>query len=136
MLPEQNKAVVRRYLDEVWNKGNLTVIDELIAPDYLQHTRNVPPGREGVKQFFRLMRTAFSNVAYQVDDMVAEEDKVVWRWTITGIHSGTFQDITATGKPFIITGINIVRMENGQLSENWGEQDNLGLLQQLRGTSS
>ena len=131
MTTEQQKALVRRYLDAVWNQGDLSVIDELIAPDFRQHSAGVPPGRDGVKQFFSLLRAAFPDIQNTVDALIAEGDTVVWRSTIRGTHRGPFRGIPATGKSVTITAINIVRLANGQIAENWGEQDNLGLLQQL-----
>jgi steroid delta-isomerase-like uncharacterized protein len=131
MTPEQHKALVRRFIDSVWNQGDLTLIDDLIVPDYIQHAAGVPPGREGVKQFFALLRAAFPDIRNTIEDMIAEGDKVAWRSTIRGTHTGTFRGIPPTGKLITITAINILRLANGQFVENWGEQDNLGLLQQL-----
>jgi predicted ester cyclase len=131
MTTESNKALVRQYLTEVWDKNNLAAIDSFIAPDYIQHTRSVPPGRPGVKLFFGLVRTAFSDLRYTAEDMIAEDDKVAWRWMIRGTHSGPFQQIPPTGKHITITGMSIVRIADDQLVEHWGEQDNLGMLQQL-----
>ncbi|SRR6266540_7061297 len=131
MSIEQNKALVRRYIEDVWDKRNMAAIDELIAADYIQHTRGVPPGREGVKQFFGMVRAAFPDVTQTAEDMIAEGDKVVWRWTIRGTHTVPFQQLPPTGKQVTITGVNIVRIAGGQLVENWGEVDMLGLLQQL-----
>jgi steroid delta-isomerase-like uncharacterized protein len=131
MTPEQHKALVRRYIESVWNQGDPTLIDELVAPDYIQHAQGVPPGRAGVKQFFAALRPAFPDIHNTIEDMIAEGDKVVWRSTIRGTHSGPFRGIPPTGKQVTITAINILRLQNGQFVENWGEQDNLGLLQQL-----
>ena len=77
MLPEENKAIVRRYLDEAWNNKNYAVIDEVVAPDLVQHIRNVPPGREGVRRFFAMMDQAFPDARMTVEDMIAEGDKVM-----------------------------------------------------------
>jgi steroid delta-isomerase-like uncharacterized protein len=131
MSIDQNKSLIRHYLEQVWDRENLAVIDELIAPDYIQHTQGVPPGREGVKQFFAMVRAAFPDITQTAEDMIAEGDKVVWRWTIRGTHTGPFQRLPPTGRQVMITGINIVRIADGRLAENWGEVDMLGLLQQL-----
>jgi steroid delta-isomerase-like uncharacterized protein len=131
MSTEQNKALVRRYLEAVWDRGDLSVVDELIAPDYIQHNRNAPPGRDGVKQFFAMLRAGFPDARQIAEDMLADGDKVIWRWTIRGTHQGPFMGIPATGKQIAMTGMNIVRISNGMIAENWGEQDTLGMMQQL-----
>jgi steroid delta-isomerase-like uncharacterized protein len=131
MPTEDNKALVSYYIDEVWNKQNLAVIDDLIVEGYVQHIPGVPPGRAGVKQFFTLIRQAFPDARMTIEDLIAEGDRVVWRWTIRGTHTGTFRGIPPTNKPILITGMSILRVENGRFVESWGEQDNLGLMQQL-----
>jgi steroid delta-isomerase-like uncharacterized protein len=131
MPSEANKAIARRYLEAVWNERNLAVIDEVIAPDCVQHNAGVPPGREGIIQFFRMIDTAFPNARVTIEDMIAEADRVVWRFSIRATHTGPFQGIPPTGRSVTITGMNIVRMADGQVVESWGQQDNLGLLQQL-----
>ena len=128
-----NKTVVRNYLERVWDQHDYTAIDENIRSDYIQHSRNVPLGREGVKAFFKMIEGAFSDVTFIVEDMVAEGDKVVWRWTIQGKHTGTFQGLQSTGKDFAFSGISILRLEDGKFAELWVEQDMMGLLGQLRG---
>lgn len=131
MTPEHKRALARRYLDAVWNQGDLTVIDELIAPDFRQHAAGVPQGRDGVKGFFTMLHAAFPDVQATIEDIITEGDTVVWRLTIRGTHRGLFRGIAPTGKHITITAMNILRLANGQFVENWGEQDNLGLLQQL-----
>jgi len=126
-----NKATVRRYLEAAWNQGDLALVDELIAPTFTQHLPNVAPGRAGIKQFFGMIRTAFPDARMTIEDLIAEGDRVVWRFTIHATHTGPFQGIPATGKAVTITGMSIVRMVDGQIVEHWGQQDNLGLLQQL-----
>jgi steroid delta-isomerase-like uncharacterized protein len=126
-----NKAIVREYLDRAWIKQDLKAVDDLIAPDYKQHARNTPPGREGVKAFFAMLRSAFSGIEYVVEDMIAEGDRVAWRWTLKARHTGPFQGLPATGRAISLPGMSMVRMRGGMLAEHWGEQDMLGLLQQL-----
>ena len=92
----------------------------------------MPPGREGVKAFFSMVESAFSEVTFTIEDLIAEGDKVVWRWVLRGKHSGAFQGIPATGKEFVLRGISIVRLEAGQFAENWVQQDMAGLMAQLR----
>jgi len=130
-----NKTVVRNYLERVWDQHDYTAIDENIRSDYIQHSRNVPPDREreGVKAFFKMIEGAFSDVTFIVEDMVAECDKVVWRWTIHGKQTGVFQGLQPTGKDFSFSGMSILRLEDGKFAELWVEQDMMGLLGQLRG---
>lgn len=131
MSAEENKAIVRRYLEETWNQRNLAVIDELVAPDLIQHVRNVPPGRQGIHQFFVTLFNAFPDVHFTLENMMAEGDKVVWRFTVHGTHQGSFRGLAPTGKRIVLTGMAISRMQAGRLAENWNETDDLGMLQQL-----
>lgn len=131
MSSDENKALVRHYLDQVWTKGNLEIIDKVIAQEYVQHARGVPPGREGVHRFFAMIRSAFPDAHYSVDDLIAEGDKVVWCWTIRATHTGPFQGLSPTNRAVMITGMSIVKIRDGKFVEGWGEQDNLGMMQQL-----
>lgn len=131
MSTEANKAIVHRYVEAVWNERNLALIDEVIAPDFVQHSAGVPPGRAGVTQFFHMIETAFPDARMTIEDIIAEADRVVWRFSIHATHTGLFQGIPPTGRSVTITGMNIVRMADSRIVENWGQQDSLGLLQQL-----
>ncbi|MDB5107019.1 MAG: hypothetical protein JWP91_4708 [Fibrobacteres bacterium] len=125
------KSIVREYLSQVWDKQDRSAIDRCIATGYIQHARATPPGREGVKAFFAMIDSGFSGAEYLAEDFIAEGDKVSWRWVLRAKHTGTFQGLPATGKPVAISGMSMVRVEDGKLAEHWGEQDMLGLLQQL-----
>ena len=133
MSTEENKASIRWLNESFWNKGNAGVLDEVFAPDFLDH--NAPPGstpgREGFKQFATMFRAAFSDFSSTADDLIAEGDKVVWRWTFRGTHKDTFMGIPATGKQITMTGISIDRFAGGQIVERWTQVDLLGLMQQL-----
>jgi steroid delta-isomerase-like uncharacterized protein len=132
-MSEQNKAIVRRLYEEIWDKGNLAVLDELHAVDAVDHNRppGLPPGREGVKQFFRMYLAAFPDVRMVIEDQVAEGDRVVTRWTATGTHKGELMGIPPTGKQVRVSGIDINRLEGGKIIESWGSSDQLGMMQQL-----
>ncbi len=97
MSTEQNKAIVRHYLEQVWNHKNMAVIDEAIAPDLDQHVRNVAPGRDGVKMFFKMIYGAFPDAHFTLEDIVAEGDTVAWRFTVRGTHTGPFRGLPPTG---------------------------------------
>ncbi|HEX9341629.1 MAG TPA: ester cyclase [Thermoplasmata archaeon] len=130
---EENKASVRMFYDEVWNRGNLSVVDKMTAENFVDHNPppGATPGREGSKQTFQMIRAAFPDGLTTIDDIIAEGDKVVVRATMTGTHQGDFMGIPATGKPVKITGIDVMRFEQGQAVERWGEWDTAGLMQQL-----
>jgi predicted ester cyclase len=133
MSLEENKAKMRRFHEEVLNRGNLSVVDELLTTDFVEHAAppGTAPGAEGVKQMIMMFRTAFPDLHLTEEDWIAEGDKVVCRYTIRGTHKGEFMGIAPTGKQVVITGIEIVRFEGGKPVEHWEEMDMLGLLQQL-----
>jgi steroid delta-isomerase-like uncharacterized protein len=132
---EQNKTLVRRYWDEAWNKGNLTVVDELVAADFDGHPLPSDPnfglGPEGQKRLVGLYRGAFPDMRMTIDDMVAEGDRVVLRWTARGTNTGEMMGMPATGKSATVTGIIVNRLAAGKIAEGWGNFDALGMLQQL-----
>jgi steroid delta-isomerase-like uncharacterized protein len=125
------KEVVTSYLDAVWQEGNHAAIDEYVSPAFLQHAKGTIPGRDGLKAFFNMLNSGFSNLEYHVEDMIAEDDKVLWRWSLNATNTGAFMGMPATGKNVSLTGMSLVRVADGQIVEHWGEQDMLGLLQQL-----
>ena len=132
---EQNKAIVRRYWEQVWNQGNLAVVDELIASDFDGHPLPSDPnfgrGPAGQKQLVGMYRTAFPDVRMAIEDMTAEGDRVAVRWTARGTNTGEMMGMPATGKPVRVTGIIINRIAAGKMVEGWGNFDALGMLQQL-----
>ena len=134
MSTEDNKATVRRFIEEVFNKKNLAAIDELIAPNHIDHAAGAagsPAGPEGSRQLIGMMLTAFPDLHYTVEDMIAEGDKVAFRMTMRGTQLGAFGSIPPTGKHVEVLTIDIVRFENGKIAEEWGIDDMLGMLQQL-----
>ena len=133
MSTEDNKALAQRWLEEVWNKGDLSLIDELIAPNYVLHdpTRPGLRGRAGIKESIAMFRTAFPDLHFTIEDQVAESEKIVTRYTVQGTHLGTLMGIPATGKQGTITGIDIYRIMDGQIEEAWSNWDTLGLLQRI-----
>lgn len=133
-MSEQNKTVVRRLVEELWNKGNLPVADELIAPTYTYHDASTPDfgrGPESEKKRATLYRTAFSDLRLTVEDMIAEGETVVARWSCRGAHKGDLNGIAPTGKQFAISGVSVVRFSGGKMVEGWINWDALGLMQQL-----
>jgi len=133
MSVEENKAIELRFLEEVVNKGNLAVIDELVAANFIDHSAlpGAAPDREGYKQFFAMTRTAFPDFHSTLEDMIAEGDKVVERFTVRGTHKGEFMGIAPTGKQVEVEGIAIHRLAGGKIVEDWFSMDMLGMMQQL-----
>ncbi len=133
-MSAQNKRLVRRAIEEVWNRGNYARLDELVASDIVIHGATPADdihGPEGIKQFYDSLRQAFPDLHFTVEDQIAESDRVVTRWTARGTHKGVFQGIPATGKAVALTGIDIDRFASGKVVECWASVDQLGLLQQL-----
>lgn len=134
MSAEELKALLRREMEEAWNKGNLDVVDELVADNFVIHDPSQPKevrGHEGLKQYATAFRTTFPDLYITFEDMVAEGDKVASRITLRGTHKGELAGIPATGKQVTITGISIDRTEAGMFVETFVSMDALGMLQQL-----
>jgi steroid delta-isomerase-like uncharacterized protein len=133
-MSEQNKTAVRRLFDELWNKGNLPVADELIAPTYIHHDASTPDvgrGPDSEKKRVTLYRTAFPDLRLTIEDTIAEGETVVARWTCRGAHRGDLNGIAPTGKQFAITGVSVMRFAGGKMVEGYVNWDALGLMQQL-----
>ena len=133
MSAEANKALVRRYLEEVWQKRNPAAVAEFLAPDYRRYLSPtaVPLTRDGQRERVTGFRTAFPDIQLTLEDMFAEGDRVAFRSTIRGTHRGLFQGIAPTGKRVTVSLIDVVRIENGAFIEHWGGPDLWDLLQQL-----
>ena len=133
MSAEENKALVRRFYEEI-DRGNLDAMDELVAEDYLDHSPpplpGLPPGREGLKQAFKIFWVATPG-HHHIEDQIAEGDKVVTRLTAYGKHEGDLPGAPRTGNDLKMTSITIHRVVNGKLVEKWSDKDVLGFLQQI-----
>jgi predicted ester cyclase len=132
MSLEENKTIGRRFVEDVWGKGDFAAEQELVAKNLIDH--NAPPGaapgREGHHQNLAMFRGAFEGQMV-LEDLIAEGDKVVDRWTFRGTHRGPFFGIPPTGKQVTFRGMDISRIENGQIVEYWHQEDIMGLMQQL-----
>lgn len=133
MSADQNKARFREFIEEVINKRNLAKFDEYLTPDFVEHevVEPFPPTRDGVRQLFTGMLSAFPDLKVTINDAIAEGDKVVLRQTWSGTHKGEFMGIPATGKRVEFSVIDIVRMKNGIATEHWGVSDSLKMMQQM-----
>jgi predicted ester cyclase len=131
---DDNKPVVRRALQEIYANGDLKVVDELIHPDFVDHEPahpDQPTGPESVRQTVRQLHGAFSELRFDVQDELADGDKVVQLVTMSGRHSGPLMGREPTDREFAVRHIYIWRIEGGQIVEHWGSRDDLGLLGQL-----
>jgi steroid delta-isomerase-like uncharacterized protein len=133
MSLEDNKKIVRTFFETLWNEKRLDRIDELVAHNYIDG--NPLPGQaaglEGAKQKWAMYFAGIPDLSAKIEDLVAEEDKVVIRFTAEGTHQGTLLGVPPTSKHLRVTGISIYRLTEGKLVEHWEEGDRLGLLQQL-----
>lgn len=134
MSTEENKALARRVIEQMFNEGNLDVADELLALDYVDHDPSLPEdvhGPEGFKEYVGMYRAAFPDLHVQIEDQLAEGDRVATRWTGTGTHDGELAGIAPTGKRVTVPGMEIVRIANGKLVEGWEGYDSGTLMRQL-----
>ena len=133
-MSEGNKNVVRRLFEEVWNKGNLQVTDELFASTYAHHDPSSPDlgrGPESEKKRATLYRTAFPDLRLTIEEIIAEGETVMARWSCRGTHKGDLSGIAPTGKQFTISGVSIARFAGGKMVEGYVNWDALSLMQQL-----
>jgi steroid delta-isomerase-like uncharacterized protein len=131
-MSSENKALIRRWFEEVWTNGRVSAIDEMLAPDAVAHGLGDDlRGPEGFKPFHAAYRDAFPDVAIQIDDIIAEGDMVAARWTATATHRGNALGFAATGRPATFHGMTFARVSGGQIVEGWNSFDQLGMLRQL-----
>ncbi len=132
-MPEANKSTVLRYYQEVCNEGRIDALDELCAPDYVNHNPGpgMPKSIAGDKMLLVMYRMMFPDMQVTVEDMICAGDKVVTRWSGTATHQGEMMGIPATGKRVTIRGIDISRIVNNRIQEAWHQEDVFGLMQQI-----
>ena len=133
MSAEENKAIVRRFWG-VWEEGNIDLVDELLAPDYINYTPaspDQPTGPEGVKGVVAMFRSAIPDLRVIVEDMIAEGDKVAVRYTLEGTHEGELFGVPPTGRRLSIKSISVERVSDGKIREHWRVTDSLDMMQQL-----
>jgi steroid delta-isomerase-like uncharacterized protein len=133
-MSEENKAIVRRLMEEVWTNGDLSLVDQLISVNYKHHDTSTPdfgPGPEGERKRATLYRSAFPDLQFIVEDVIAEGETVSVRWTSQGTHRGPLSGIAPSGKKVSVSGITLARFAGGKMVESWVNWDALSLLQQL-----
>lgn len=133
MTTEQNKKLSNLINEDIISQGNLALADKILSHDYIDHNAlpGLASGIAGFKQGVEVYRNAFSNLKISVDDMIAEGDKVVTRWTATGTHDGELMGIPPTGSKVAVTGISIDRIAGGKVVEHWDVFDQMGMMQQI-----
>lgn len=133
MSIEENKSASVKINQEAWSKGNLSIIDEIVSDDYVYHEPYAGEihGQEGLKHLVNMYRTGYPDLMFTVEDVIAEGNKVVIRWSCAGTHKAELMGIPATGKRTDTKGINIIRFKDGMVVEEWTSWDALGWLQQL-----
>ena len=133
MSAEENKAVIRRLIEEVYNAGNLDVVDRLVAPEVFNHpaVAEHQHGTDGFKHVIEWVRDIGPDTHYDVDDIISEGDKVAVRMTVSGTHTGTLRGIPPTGKRFSVDYVHWFRLAEGKVAELWAVRDDLSRLEQL-----
>jgi steroid delta-isomerase-like uncharacterized protein len=131
MSTETNKAIVRRYIGQVFNEKRHDLVEEFLAENIELYGTGLVPGLEAVKQWLHMFTAAFPDMHYTIEDMVAEGNRVAARTTFNGTHKGEMQGIPATGKVVSVSSVTIFRLDNGRISEAWVASDNLEMMQQL-----
>jgi predicted ester cyclase len=133
VVSEENKALFRRTYEELLNQGNLVVADEVIASDFINH--EAPPGRdrgpESMRGLATMLRTAFPDLHFEIEELVAEGDVVAGRLTMSGTHEGPLMGTPPTGRAVRQDHMHFVRFSDGKAVEHWGVRDDLGMMQQL-----
>lgn len=133
MSADENKTLIRRLYEEGISKGNMSILDESIAVDYIEHLflPDLPPGLEGLKMFVQAFHVGFPDVHITVEDVIAEQDKAASRITIRGTHTDGFQGLPSTGKQVTLEALDHWRFSGGKVVEHWGGPNQFGLLHQL-----
>ncbi len=134
MSEQQNKAVARRVIEELFNQGNLDAADELFTPNYILHdpaSLEEVRGPEGFKRFVGMFRAAFPDLHVTIEDQVAEGNEVVTRYTVQGTHQGELMGLPPSGNRMTLTGVGVSRISGGKFEETWDHYDALGLMRQI-----
>ena len=133
-MSEQNKALMRRAIEEVWNRENFAILKEIVASDFVIHASTPEAeihGAEGAKQFITMLHNAIPDIHFVIADQVAEGDRVVTRWVAHGTHLGDLMGMPPSGKQVSITATDIDRIANGKVVECWTTLDGAAMMQQM-----
>jgi len=136
-IAAENKALLRRFYKEVYADWNMAFSDEVVSPRFTSHDWPASAtGSKAFRDYYAALRSAVPDARYEVDDLIAEEDRVVVRWRLLGTHKGDFRGIAPTGRPIVLKGIAIYRVQGGKLMERWVVSDLHGALEESRALSS
>jgi steroid delta-isomerase-like uncharacterized protein len=131
MAIEENKAIMRGMIEELWNQGKMEAADKYFAADHVAPDLPVPPGPDGVKLIAGMFLAAFPDLHMEIEDIIAEGDKVVARFVETGTHKGDFMGVPATGKSVKFGEVGILQIKDGKIVKSWYNLDQFGLMQQI-----
>ena len=139
-MSEENKALVHRYFEEIWNKGNLDLVDDLFTTNFVRHgpvgTEGEVRGLEGFKGLVSSYRSGLPDLRIPIEDLIAEGDRGVTRWTARGTHQGELIGNAPTGNQATVTGIIVDRISGGKIEEEWVDYDTLHLIRQIGGVAA
>ena len=130
-MSEENKDLVRRYIEECWNRHNIDATDELVSPDYLNHAASPENQRAGAKYSLNWLFSVFPDHRFDIEDAAAEGDTVAVRGTMGGTHEGDLMGIAPTGKRVAVQQTHWFRVADGKVAEHWAVRDDLGMMRQL-----
>ena len=132
MTPDDNKALVRRFIEEIFVEGRFATVDELLADDFVGHTwPSTGDGKADLKRAIERTSSALSDPVFEIEDMIAEDDRVAVRLTATAKQVGTFMGIPPSGRSYSIGEIHIFRIRDGQVTDHWHQFDSAGMMRQL-----
>jgi steroid delta-isomerase-like uncharacterized protein len=136
VMSEQNKTLARRWFEDLFSRGNLDAANEILSAEFVDHlTHEDERGLEELKHYVSIYRSAFPDIQDTVEDIVAEGDKVVVRWTSSGTHQGEFMGVAPTGRHVTFTGMRLFRIADNKIVESWVNIDERGLQEQLGAVS-
>lgn len=136
-IAKVNKSLIRQFYKDVYVDWNMTLVDKVVSPHFISHDwpEDGPIGPQAFREYYSAMRSAVPDARYEVDDLIADGDRVVVRWRLIGTHKGDFRGIAATGRAIELKGIAIYRVEGGKLMERWVVSDLHGRLEEIRRSS-
>jgi steroid delta-isomerase-like uncharacterized protein len=134
LMPVDHKAVVRRLYEELWNNRNLEVVNEIVSPSHALHAPNISGssiGPEAYKSQVLIFLAGYPDLRFSIEDLIAEKDRVVACWTLSGTHKGDFMGIPATNKKVSVEGMTVHNVASGKIMDSYSNWDALGMMQQL-----